>query len=69
MSSTARTKINQIYLQRTDNRDELDALYYEVIHNLVLEATRLGIEVKNLKMRAGVAGQPARFRRASGPGT
>jgi hypothetical protein len=45
------TKINQIYLQRTDNRDELDALYYEVIHNLVLEATRLGIEVKNLKMR------------------
>jgi hypothetical protein len=45
------TKINQIYLQRTDNRDELDALYYEVIHNLVLETTRLGIEVKNLKMR------------------
>ncbi len=44
-------KINQIYLQRTDNRDELDALYYEVIHNLVLETTRLGIEVKNLKMR------------------
>ncbi|HEY7447278.1 MAG TPA: hypothetical protein VH702_03960 [Vicinamibacterales bacterium] len=43
--------INQIYLQRTDNRDELDALYYEVIHNLVLETTRLGIEVKNLKMR------------------
>jgi hypothetical protein len=44
-------KINQIYLQRTDTRDELDALYYEVIHNLVLETTRLGIEVKNLKMR------------------
>ena len=30
---------------------ELDALYYEVMHNLVLEMTRLGIEVKNLKMR------------------
>jgi hypothetical protein len=43
-------KINAIYLQRTDNRDALDALYYEVIHNLVLETTRLGIEVKNLKM-------------------
>ena len=25
--------------------------YYELIHNLVLELTRLGIEVKNLKMR------------------
>ena len=25
--------------------------YYELIHNLVLETTRLGIEVKNLKMR------------------
>jgi hypothetical protein len=29
----------------------LEPLYYEVIHNLVLETTRLGIEVKNLKMR------------------
>jgi hypothetical protein len=26
-------------------------LYYELIHNLVVEATRLGIEVKNLRMR------------------
>jgi hypothetical protein len=26
-------------------------LYYELIHNLVVEATRLGIEVKNLKMK------------------
>jgi hypothetical protein len=26
-------------------------LYYELIHNLVVEITRLGIEVKNLKMR------------------
>jgi hypothetical protein len=29
----------------------LEPLYYEVMHNLVLETTRLGIEVKNLKMR------------------
>jgi hypothetical protein len=28
-----------------------DALFYELIHNLVLEVTRLGIEVHNLKMR------------------
>jgi len=43
--------INDVYAKRFDVREELDALYYEVIHNLVLEITRLGIEVKNLKMR------------------
>src|SRR5216683_1760880 len=32
-------------------RRAMDQLYYELIHNLVVEATRLGIEVKNLKMR------------------
>jgi len=32
-------------------RRDLDGLYFEVIHNLVLELTRAGIEVKNLKMR------------------
>jgi len=36
---------------RNAKREELDGLHYEVIHNLVLELTRLGIEVKNLKMR------------------
>ena len=45
------SRINELYAQRFHVRDELDALYYEVIHNLVLETTRLGIEVKNLKMR------------------
>ena len=30
---------------------KLDALHYEVIHNLVLEATRNTLEVKSLKMR------------------
>lgn len=29
----------------------LEPLYYEVMHNLVLETTRQGIELKNLKMR------------------
>jgi hypothetical protein len=33
------------------SRAEWNALYYEVLHNLVLETTRVGIEVKNLKMR------------------
>jgi hypothetical protein len=36
---------------RNAKREELDALHYEVMHNLVLELTRVGIEVKNLKMR------------------
>ena len=36
---------------RNAQREELDTLHYEVLHNLVLELTRLGIEVKNLKMR------------------
>ena len=30
---------------------EIDALYFEVIHNLVFEMTRLGIDTKNAKMR------------------
>lgn len=37
--------------QRFMARDELDGLNYEVITNLVLELTRLGIETRNLKMR------------------
>jgi hypothetical protein len=36
---------------RNARREDLDGLQYEVMHNLVLELTRLGIEVKNLKMR------------------
>ena len=36
---------------RNAKREDLDTLHYEVMHNLVLELTRLGIEVKNLKMR------------------
>jgi hypothetical protein len=33
------------------DRAAWNALYYEVLHNLVLETTRAGIELKNLKMR------------------
>src|SRR5437588_6194738 len=29
----------------------VDALHYDVVHNLVVELTRLGIETKNVKMR------------------
>ncbi len=45
-------QLMQDRLQRQDGvRAELDGLNYEVLHNLVLEVTRLGIEVKNSKMR------------------
>lgn len=33
------------------DRAAWNSLYYEVLHNLVLETTRTGIELKNLKMR------------------
>src|SRR4051812_31018699 len=37
--------------RREATRRQMDQLYYELIHNLVVETTRLGIDVKNLKMR------------------
>lgn len=45
--------IEALHIQSTLNAQQaaLEPLYYEVIHNLVLETTRTGIEVKNLKMR------------------
>lgn len=33
------------------SRSEWNALYYEVLHNLVLETTRMGIEVQNQRMK------------------
>jgi hypothetical protein len=45
--------IDALHIQSNlnDSYNQAEALYYELIHNLVLETTRLGIEVKNLKMR------------------
>jgi hypothetical protein len=52
------TEINALYegqfyflREKIQQRDEIDALYYELVHNLVLELTRVGIENRNLKMR------------------
>jgi hypothetical protein len=44
--------MNADFYKRIRQREDMDPLYFEVIHNLVLEITRLGIEVQNLKMRA-----------------
>lgn len=43
--------VNTVNAQTETARRGADALYYEVMHNLVVETTRMAIEVKNLKMR------------------
>ena len=49
------SRLNASVAEREATRDAarhaFDQLHYEVMHNLVIEITRLGIEVKNLKMR------------------
>jgi hypothetical protein len=49
------TEINALYAKQLhlirEHRDEVEALYYELVHNLVLELTRIGIEHRNVKMR------------------
>ena len=37
--------------QRLRRLEEREPIYYELIHNLTVEVTRLGIEVHNMKMR------------------
>src|SRR5262245_25159248 len=43
--------LNQRNAERWARREQLDALHYEVIHNLVVEVTRSTLEVKSLTMR------------------
>src|SRR2546423_5607101 len=49
------SRLNRMSAEREARREatrrQMDQLYYELIHNLVIETTRLGIDVKNLKMR------------------
>jgi hypothetical protein len=49
------SRLNTLNAEREARRESarhgMDQLHYEVLHNLVVEATRMGIEVKNLKMR------------------
>jgi hypothetical protein len=45
------TDINRYMVEFTEHRAARDVLYYEIIHNLVVEVTRATIEVKNMKMR------------------
>src|SRR5438093_707763 len=41
----------QLNTFHAERRRVTDQLYYELIHNLVVELTKLGIETKNMKMR------------------
>lgn len=43
--------VNSQAEQRLRRLEEREPLHYELIHNLTLEVTRLGIEVHNLRMR------------------
>ena len=45
------SELNTINAQRETARRGLDQLHFEVLHNLVLETTKMSIEIKNLKMR------------------
>ena len=51
----AQAEVNRQYLERIQTLEsrarQQGELYYELLHNLVLEVTRLGIETKNMKMR------------------
>lgn len=44
-------KANQHFHERLRQREETDPLYYELVHNLTLELTRLSIDVHNMKMQ------------------
>jgi len=44
-------ELNTLNAQRETARRGLDQLHFEVLHNLVIETTRMSIELKNLKMR------------------
>ena len=49
------SRLNTIHAEREARneaaRHTFDSLHYEVLHNLVVETTRMSIEVKNLKMK------------------
>lgn len=49
--SNINTLVEREIREKNQQRNEVDGLYYELVHNLVLELTRVGIENRNLKMR------------------
>ncbi len=51
LSIETRQTLRQNEHELKRSRNEWNALYYEVLHNIVLETTRMGIEVQNLRMK------------------
>jgi hypothetical protein len=44
-------KVNEEFHRRFRQREDMDPLYYELVHNLAIEVTRLGIDIHNITMR------------------
>ena len=59
------SRLNTMAAEREAKREAArrasDQLFYELIHNLVIETTRMSIEVKNLKMRVESIGSRLEF--------
>jgi hypothetical protein len=53
--------VNRLHADHETAHRAAHHLYYELIHNLVVETTRLAIEVKNLKMRVESLGSRLEF--------
>src|SRR5436190_3714924 len=47
----AQSLLNKYVAEGETRRRATDQLYYELVHNLVVELTRIGIETRNLNMR------------------
>src|SRR5262245_63033 len=61
----AQARLNAMYAEREAKRDAMrlagEQLYYQVLHNLLIEMTRTGLEVKSLRMRLESIGSRLEF--------
>jgi hypothetical protein len=55
------SRLNTLYAEREASRHAFDQLHFELMHNLVVETTRIAIEVKNLKMQVESLGSRLEF--------
>ena len=59
------SKLNAMYAEREAKRDAMrlagDQLYYELLHNLLIELTRASMEIKGLRMRIESIGSRLEF--------
>ncbi len=55
------SRLNTLYAEREAARHAFDQLHFELMHNLVVETTRIAIEVKNLKMQVESLGSRLEF--------